>query len=96
MRFSRLRSGQFEPGRFGPADAGRVEKLENGPVPDAQRIGNVRQGQDGFDLGHAQRLDREPLLRPGQLEIACRVGLDDVLLAEPGEERFDRSQPATL
>jgi RHS repeat-associated protein len=56
--------------RFAAPHAGRAERLQQGPAPQAQGRGHVRLRQDGFHFRFRERVPREALFRLGQPQRA--------------------------
>ena len=87
---------EVEPDEFAAARAGGVEGFENGAVSDAQRVGDVGDGEHGGDFLAAQSAGKQAVGFAGQFEVGGRVGGEAVLPAEMGEEALQGAEPGAL
>ena len=80
-----VEAGQFQAAKLGAAQTARVKEFQDGPVAHAQRVGHVGHGHEAVDFGQRQHFLVQSLFRPGQLQLAGRIGQEDVLPGEPSE-----------
>lgn len=81
---------------LGPAQAGGVQQLQQGPVAQAARAGGLGLAQDRLALGRAKQGARQALGLTRQVKIAGRVGQDVVGPGQPLEPQLDRGQVLQL
>lgn len=87
---------QFELCEFAAAESGAVKDFEHGAVADAERVGDVGHGDDGFDLVQAERFLGQAFFRAWHFEFGGGVGKDGVLFAEPRKVVLHGAEPAAL
>ena len=88
--------GQVQPQHFLAAQAGRVERLQDRPVAQAQGSGNVRLREDRFRFAGRERVPGQTLLVSRQLEMRRRIHLQIALAREPAEPAAQTDQPMRL
>ena len=72
---------ELQAGEFQPPDAGGVEGFQDGPVADAQRVGDVGLVEHAVGFAGRQHVLGQAFLHLGHVEFAGRVVEGVVLLA---------------
>ena len=92
----RIVVAEVEAGHFGAADAGGVEEFEDRAVAQAEAVAGVGRLKQKGEFGRRERFWKLARLFAGQVEVRRRVGRDDPVAAQPGEEPADAAQPCKL
>ena len=88
--------GDMKAGQLAAADAGGIEGFQNGAVAEAEGITDVGDGEDGAGFAEAERLLGKVLFLAWQFKFRGRVGNEEVLFGEPGEEALEGAKAGTL
>ena len=88
--------GEFEFGEFAATKAAGVEELEDGAIPDAERVADVGDVEELPDLLVSEGLFGKPFLLAREFEFAGGVGEDEVLSGEVFEVVLEGAEAGAL
>ncbi len=92
----RVEVGQLQATQLETPQTGGVKEFEHGPVPDAQRIGDIGDAHEGIDLGERQGRGGQPLFHARQVQFAGGIVEDNILACEPREPVLEDAESAPL
>ena len=84
--------GQSQAGRLRPAEPGRVEEFQQGPVPEAERRAGVSLVQYPLHLAGAQDGARQLDRPPGQYQLRRRITAQEPPNHAPAEKTPERAE----